>query len=32
MIQVTELKILRLAVGVARLDKVRNEYIRGSVG
>ena len=28
-LEVAELKMLRFAMGVTRLDKIRNEYIRG---
>ncbi|XP_013178320.1 PREDICTED: uncharacterized protein LOC106125595 [Papilio xuthus] len=31
-IQVAEMKILRWMCGVSRLDKIRNEFVRGSLG
>ncbi|XP_041973821.1 uncharacterized protein LOC121729387 [Aricia agestis] len=31
-LHVNEMKMLRWAAGVTRIDKVRNEYIRGSFG
>ena len=30
-IEVAEIKMLRFAMGVTRKDKIRNEYIRGTV-
>jgi hypothetical protein len=31
-LEVAELRMLRFAMGVTRMDKIRNEYIRGSAG
>ena len=31
-LEVAELRMLRFAMGVTRLDKIRNEYIRGTAG
>ena len=31
-LEVAELRMLRFAMGVTRMDKIRNEYIRGTAG